>query len=719
MSGFFEELKRRNVFRVGVGYLVLSWLILQIGALLAPILGLPEIALSFVVFALVLGFPLALLFAWAYELTPDGLKRSGDVAADPSVTSAAGRRFNIAISGFLTLVVVVLLADRFYFSKAELEPEAIVDADGDVPLGERSYDSIAVLPFVNMSDDKSQEYFSDGISEELLNLLAKTKGLRVAARTSSFAFKGRNQNIKGIGEELDVETILEGSVRRSAKTLRITAQLIDVESGYHLWSDTFDRELTDVFAIQDEISAAIVAALAVHFDGVAVEAPKSTQGDVRAYEEFLLGRERILLRTKEDIEAADAHFRKAIEIDPDYAPAYAGRSDAIMLLSDQNGAYGTMPVHFAVELARPLVEKSLALEPDLPDAHRALGRILHDQGDLEGAVVSYTRATDLRPSSPIAWMWKADALNNLNRWGDARDAIDTAHRYDPRSAVILSNLGSLARDAGDIAKMKMVAAKVNVLGSGRTGGLKFIEGVIQRDTGQYAEAFRTFGGETEPWLRKESSIALAFTCFNLAHRACALDIFPAAQVWINMAFNDLESARRDLALIDSRFPGRRFVEALKLKMAVMEGDWSLANQILDRLAEGNPYSEFGPLFDDEGSPTAFVWLKVKREIGDEEAVVRMLATIERFALRQEKEGLEAYLPISRAMISLYRGDEDQAMVDLREAHGAYLLRWKDRFDPVIQPFHDNPEFKALMAEVDAHINAERAKLGWTPMEGLE
>ncbi len=712
MGDLFQELKRRNVFRVGAAYLVLSWLVLQVGAVLAPILGLPDVVLSFVIFALVLGLPIALLFAWAWELTPDGLKRATEVDPGASVSEKTGRKLNHLIIGVLVAAVVLLLADRFFLSGNSDDS----GNDSDIALGDRSYDSIAVLPFVNMSEDAGQEFFSDGISEELLNLLAKTRGLRVAARTSSFAFKGKNEDIKSIGEQLDVETVLEGSVRKAEAKLRITAQLIDVESGYHLWSETYDRELTDVFAIQDEISAAIVGALAVHFDGVAAKAPTSSQGDVRAYEEYLAGRERVLLRTKADIEAADEHFKKAIEIDSDYAPAYAGRSDAIMLLSDQNGAYGALPVKFAVELALPLVEKALELDPDLADAHRAKGRILQDQGDLEGAVVSYTRATDLRPSSPIALMWKADTLENLNRWGEAHDAIDAAHRYDPRSAIVLSNLANLARGAGDVSKLKMAAAKVKGLEAENFRGLNYIEGYIYRETGQYAEAFNFFGGGSEPWTRKEGNVALAFTCVYLAHRECATDIFLAARFWINITFRDFESAEQDLALLDTRFPGRRFVEERRLFLASIKEDWPEANRILDTLAEENPWSEFGPLFDDQSDPTAFAWLRIKQEIGDEAGVAKMLETIERFITRQENEGLEAFVPLSRAVVSLYSGDHEQAIAHLREAKETHRFGWYVRMSPLYGPLRDNPEFNALFDEVDAHVNAERAKLGWGPME---
>lgn len=715
MGDLFQELKRRNVFRVGAAYAVLSWLVLQVGAVLAPILGLPEVVLSFVIFALVLGLPMALLLAWAWELTPDGLKRATEVAPDASVTEKTGRKINRLTTGILVAVIALLLVDRFLLPGGDDNTRTA----SDVTLGDRSYDSIAVLPFVNMSDDAGQEFFSDGISEELLNLLAKTRGLRVAARTSSFAFKGKNEDIKGIGEQLDVETVLEGSVRKADTKLRITAQLIDVESGYHLWSETYDRELTDVFAIQDEISASIVAALAVHFEGVAAKAPTSSQGDVRAYEEYLQGRKRIGLRTKEDIEAADAHFKKAIEIDPDYAPAWTGRADAIMLLSDINGAYGEIPRRYAFELARPMIDKALLLDPMLPDAHNSQGFLLDKSGDKEAALESLNRAIELRPSFPIAFMWKASVLDDLDRWGEASEAIDMAHRLDPKSRVILSNVGNMAREAGDLAKMEGALAKLRALGDDNGLRLNMTEGYVQRHKGELAASFKTYGGEAKPWEKGDSSFPLAVTCLRLAHRACALETFDAFRFFVHVSYEDFDSARTVLAELEAKFPDANFVIGDKIYLAIFEGNWQEADRLITLFADGNPYSEFGPLFGDPDTPLAFAWLPIKQALGDDKAVAQMIDAIERFIVRQEIEGLEAHVPASKAIVSLYRGDEAGALEYLKAAKAAHRLVWSDRTNPIFAALHDNPDFQTLFDEVDAHVNAERVKLGWEPMEPVQ
>ncbi|HET6563930.1 MAG TPA: hypothetical protein VFG52_00845, partial [Xanthomonadales bacterium] len=270
---FLEELKRRNVVRVGVVYLIAAWLLAQVADLMLENFNAPEWVIQSILVVLIIGFPIALIFAWAFELTPEGIKKEKDVDRSQSITPQTGRKLDFMIIGILAIALAYFIWEsRFESTESDMpatstvipaqsgiqEPssEAIVaSAESPAIAAEASAKSIAVLPFVNMSSDPEQEYFSDGISEEILNSLAKVKELKVAGRTSSFAFKGENQDLRQVGETLGVANILEGSVRKSGNKVRITAQLIQVDDGFHLWSESYDRELTDVFAIQDEISS--------------------------------------------------------------------------------------------------------------------------------------------------------------------------------------------------------------------------------------------------------------------------------------------------------------------------------------------------------------------------------------------------------------------------------------------------------------------------------
>jgi TolB-like protein len=256
----FDELRRRNVFRVAAAYLVISWLLMQVADTLAPALHLPESVNSAVLFFLILGFPLALFFAWAFELTPEGLKREKDVEREHSITRLTGRKLDRFIIICLAAALGYFAYDRFV-SPAPGRGETSESSPHDIVASKAPRQSIAVLPFVNMSGDPDNEYFSDGLSEEILNLLARIPDLKVIGRTSSFAFKGKNEDLRAIGEALDVVTVLEGSVRKSGDRVRITAQLIDVADGSHIWSDTYDRTMVDIFAIQDDVAGAIKEAL--------------------------------------------------------------------------------------------------------------------------------------------------------------------------------------------------------------------------------------------------------------------------------------------------------------------------------------------------------------------------------------------------------------------------------------------------------------------------
>jgi len=280
---FFGELKRRNVFRVGIAYAITAWVLLQIVDVITPLLELPEWAPKLIFVILAIGFFPALIFAWAFELTPEGLKREKEVDRSESITDQTGKRLNRMIIGVLGVAVVLLLVDRFVGSGSPVAPEVVATGSK----------SIAVLPFVNMSSDNEQEYFSDGITEEILNSLAAVKELKVAGRTSSFAFKGQNDDLRKIGDTLGVDHILEGSVRKAGATVRITAQLIQVDDGFHMWSDTYDRELTDVFAIQEEIATEILKQLRATLLDEELQAFEMQRTDPEVYDLYLLAKQRM------------------------------------------------------------------------------------------------------------------------------------------------------------------------------------------------------------------------------------------------------------------------------------------------------------------------------------------------------------------------------------------------------------------------------------------
>jgi TolB-like protein/Flp pilus assembly protein TadD len=428
----FAELRRRNVFRAGALYAAAAWLLAQVVTQILPVFDAPPWLLRWVIAALVVGFPFWIAFAWFYEFTPVGIKRESAVEPHESITHHTGRKLDFAIIGVLAVAVVLLVTDRFVLHHG-------VNEEAAVPIAEHS---IAVLPFVNMSDEKSNEYFSDGISEELLNLLEKIPQLQVTARTSSFAFKGKETGIPEIARTLHVAHVLEGSVRKAGNSVRITAQLIKAGTDTHLWSQTYDRKLDDIFAIQDEIAADVVKQLKVTLLGTA---PKARTTDPEAYALYLqavqLGRQ----GTADAYERSDTLYRKVLAIDPRYAPAWTALAENLYHEANQ----GLLSNKEGFAQAREAATKALAIDPDYAPAHARLGWIaMYGDNDLAGAAQHFKRALALDPADPDVLRNSASLLQSLGRLDEAL-ALDEAivHR-DPVNVSALFNLGYHQRMAG-------------------------------------------------------------------------------------------------------------------------------------------------------------------------------------------------------------------------------------------------------------------------------
>jgi TolB-like protein/lipoprotein NlpI len=431
----FAELKRRNVIRAAVLYIGAVWAFGQGLSQFSPALGLPEWATRWFLVAAAIGFPFWLAFAWFYEFTPEGLKRESEIDPAQSITAHTGKRLDRWIFAIMGIAIVLLLTNTFVWHKG-----AGLGAEVDsVPIAEHS---IAVLPFVNMSDEKSNEYFSDGISEELLNLLAKIPQLQVTARTSSFSFKGKETGIPEIARTLHVAHVLEGSVRKAGNSVRITAQLIRAGTDTHLWSQTYDRKLDDIFAIQDEIAADVVKQLKVTLLGAA---PKARTTDPEAYALYLqavqLGRQ----KTAEAFQQSDALYRKVLVMDPRYAPPWLGLARNFANEANQ----GLLSNKEGYAQAREAAVKALAIDPEYAPAHAQLGWItMYGDNDLAGAAEHLKRALALDPSDLDVLRNSAALLGSLGRLDEALALDEAVVRRDPVNVSALFNLGDDHRQAG-------------------------------------------------------------------------------------------------------------------------------------------------------------------------------------------------------------------------------------------------------------------------------
>ncbi|MBY6204557.1 hypothetical protein [Halomonas denitrificans] len=451
------ELKRRNVFRVGLFYIVSAWLIVQVAETLLPIFDVPDGALRAIVLILVLGFVPALVFAWAFELTPEGLKRDKNVErVDPDTKRQTSRKLNLATLIAAVLAIGVVVADRMLpeSTRPDVEPASAPtdpperiseDARNSVSAAvatpepaDRS--SIAVLAFENMSPDPDNAFFAEGISEEILNVLAGVEGLRVASRTSAFSFTGRGTPIPEIARQLNVGHVLEGSVRKAGNRVRITAQLIDASNDAHLWSDSYDRELDNIFAVQEEIAESITTALASILDTESVNVAAPTD-DLTAYQDFLRGRSRFYQRVMLDEAIGD--LRGAVDADPDFAQAWAFLAAAEYVVGD--GGYPTeLDQEALTRSSAESVDRALRLDPENVIAQAIKGQQLFDAGNRvsieEGLAMLESAASRVSPDS-TARLWLGLNLLQLGLPERAFDVLEQAQAQDPLVAINNGYLG--------------------------------------------------------------------------------------------------------------------------------------------------------------------------------------------------------------------------------------------------------------------------------------
>jgi serine/threonine-protein kinase len=430
---FFAELKRRGVFRAAALYGTVGFVVAEAADIFVPALRLPPWIVTAVALVVVIGFPAAIVLAWNYERTPTGMRRTEAAGPEELAAIAFASRARRWPAGIAALVGVALIgATAWWLATGRIR-------------GTGPYDSIAVLPFANLSEEPGGETFSDGLSEELLNGLAGVEDLRVAARTSSFGFKGTAADVRTIADSLGVETILEGSVRRAGDRVRITVQLVDAERGFQLWSGEYDRELRDVFAVQDEIAGSVVRALIPRLRPSGDEQlVRGGTRNVEAYDQYLAGREKWRTRRLPQLGEAIEHFRRAVELDPEFALGWSGLADAIDAL-----AYRDTTALPLVPEARQAALRSLALDPELAEGWASAAVLaLEFDRDTELALIGLRRAVELRPSYATARQWLGGTLRDLGRVEDGLVQMRIASELDPLTPFMQTRYGVTLAVAG-------------------------------------------------------------------------------------------------------------------------------------------------------------------------------------------------------------------------------------------------------------------------------
>ncbi len=723
---FFKELKRRNVYRVGLAYVVFTWLALQVVDTLGPILGLPDWTPRLVFTILAIGFPAVILFSWAYELTPDGIKREKDVDRSKSITSHTGQRLDRITIGVLLITVGILLTDRFFISDAApTQQVAQTDEASEQASSAGDTPSIAVLPFANMSDDQSSAYFSDGLADTMLHMLAQVDEIRVAARTSSFQFRDKSMDVGKIGAQLGVSTVLEGSVQRAGDKVRVTAQLIDVKNGFHLWSGNYDRDLNDVFAIQDEIANEVVAALKVSLLGEVIGTMDRDQTDnLDAYTEYLLGIDAMSSSSSESIRKAVGHLRAAVEHDPNFSRGWATLSNAYLDME----AYGIMARPEAIQSAEEAAFRALELVPELSEGLAALGmiKLLQNQSGEAGELLK--RAIERGPNNVVALTYYGQYLLAEARPAEAAIVFEKATRLDPLAEDAYLVLASQYLILNRIDEALVVINRFRAIdpdNPNASGSYSFALAA----RGDYAEAIQAMqvAHEQDPFDPEiPFTIATMFLAIDLPEEAKrwldrAAEIDPAhpcsrvGPVLLNyyLQNDNAANARLAHALLEDGIPNRRSARSISLRVmldhAKESGDFGPYLEVMDKLY---PHLFDDPPTDLEKSAMATYFAGVGHAHGGDAERGRELLDW----LAADSERFVKVYGADRNMVDLRLelGDRDGALQALDDfsAHkfdseyNAMLLQR----DPTFDAIREEPAFVALMQDYDRNAAEQRQRL---------
>ena len=706
----YEELKRRNVVRVGIAYVVIGWFLAQVAEFAFENFGAPDWVLKSVVVVLLLGLPLALFFAWVYEITPEGVKKESEIDRSTSVAGEKGQMLNVVIAMSLVLAVGLLLTDRFTGGPDEVQLAA---ADTAVSTQDVT-NSIAVLPFVNMSSDEEQEFFSDGITEEILNSLASIKELKVAGRTSSFAFKGQNDDLRRIGDALGVNHILEGSVRKSGEQVRITAQLVQVDDGFHVWSETYDRKLVDIFAIQDEIANEILRQLKTRLLGDAAKPAEARRTDPVVYALYLKAKQRIYTRIGSEIETAVEELDQAIQLDTQYAPAYAQRGIATLLLSEEQ--YGDLPNLEANRRGKRFIDNALKLDPNHADAWSALGLYYgKDTATLEDSIDALAKALELNPNSIDASNWLQISLSQIGDLAGALEILEEMTNRDPLYRPAFTNAMQKFNSAGQPEKAEallermtafdpdnpdiVLARATHYMFSGRAGeSLSLME--KRRDMGEmsgianiYLSAGLNRTGQFERATEEGSPFRKVLPLYNVGRKDEAYEL--AYRFAGEGSPGDLftlfirEGRDRDLTdFLEERWPS------------------------VAAFAEENRGNDFGY---DTVSQVAFAYMRQGNDERFEDAMMR----IDQHFENMQSQGVDNFaFSASVALHNAMRGDIDSAFDNLSSAIDR---GWTTAGEPtVVEPrlslMADDPRFELARATMLMTLNRDREIVGLPPFD---
>jgi TolB-like protein/Flp pilus assembly protein TadD len=652
VSRFWGELRRRKVVKVALVYLAAAWIIIEVASVVFPELMLPDWSVRLLIVLAAAGFPLAVVLAWVFDITPQGVLRTPPAVAGP--------------------------------------PEARAPATRPAP-PERS---LAVLPFRNIGGERDNEYFVDGLAEDILILLARVEGLRVAARSSSFAF--RDGDAREIGTRLNVASVLEGSVRKAGNQLRITVRLVDTVDGYQRWSQAFDRQVGDIFELQGEIASAVFDALEVEVYNTRRPQARPGTRDIEAYNLYLMGRHQFHKRSEASLNKAVEFFRQATERDPQFALPYTGLADAWALLGNSGEGYGRLPVAKAIACAEPMVERALQLAPRLAEAHASRGFIDRLRLDFPASERALRRALELNPQYPLAHVWLGLTLSDIGKLREAREAFQRAYASDPLSPIVGTNLGFSHMQFGDHEAARECFQRVLAIAPEfpvAHAGLAYLE----RDLGLFAEAQRHWerAAELAPE-RANYPACLAMLQLERENPAAAAPFLEQAEA-ISPQHPVVRRARISVLIATGQDAGLlRYADALTADDE--PGEEAFANAGLARLVAGQPRLAL-EAYAQAGTDLQY-WLKdslvwswrfahglhhadALLQTGQREQGLAALDAAKALFVALEAEGLvNPELDYQRAVVLALRGEyEEGARAFDRALQRGWRRHWWARRDP--------------------------------------
>jgi len=714
LSATLAELNRRKVLRTVGAYAVGVFVLLQLMDAAVEPLRLPDWLPTLVVVVVILGFPLVFLLAWHLDIRPDGIHRTRSAGLLSKSQSAL--LFSLMLFGMGGLGYGFYQYYSGMFESPGPEQEQLARAFT------APENSIAVLPFADLSEKTDQGHFADGISEEILNLLAQVEGLNVAARTSSFAFREGQDDIREIGRLLNVSTVLEGSVRTSGDRIRLTAQLINVEDGYHIWSKFYDRELTDIFEIQDEVASMIATALVDSFEGLAAK-PASRTDSLAASQAYRTGRLHWWRRTPTELQRAIEMFANALEHDAGFAPAYAAMADTWLLLA----MYGNITIAKSIEKAQGMIDKALAIDPESAEAFAALGLARWQIGQMDAAESALRQSVELNEDYIPAQLWLAGVLGQEGRYPEEHLVLQQAMQRDPLNELLMVNYAGNLSTRGDW-----------------EAGREMLGGLLE--------------------LRPDSTILLRFKSkmeiyngnlvagWKLANRAYQLqpdnpeDIAALARTWVllgdpeeaeRLLLQGLETSDQNSGLLMTHWmalmvshrleeaellvretmaqSGENLPEPLKrifhLQLgwiALVREDYAGARELLNSALS----DEDDPAYSSEEVMIITLAALASQQLGESDEAAELLGLAERKINRARLNGVDdPNIYYSEAVLFTMRSEPERAMEKLREAYDrGFREQWVMEIDGRLAPLHDIPEFIVLMEQIRDDLSQARIEI---------